>query len=222
MRRPPRHTGGFTLIEVLVTLALMTLIGAILIESLRLGAHTWQRATRESANIDEVVRAQSFLRQRLGTVYPPEAATATNAPRQVFVGEHNVLEFSSAAPGHPGDGLARYRLELSDSQPGDLQIRYRRDPGVAATVLTSEWSRERLLTRANGLIVQFWEQSPSSAGHWVDHWDDPVKLPALIRIDIRFADNDPRRWPPLYVEPRIDTRASCVFDIISRHCRSSS
>jgi general secretion pathway protein J len=216
-----RATSGFTLIEVLVTLALMSLIGTILIESLRVGAHTWRRTIREAANVDEIARAQSFLRERLGTIHPPDAIAMGGLPRQSFAGESDSLEFSSTAPGHPDDGLARYRLELSTSEPSDLEIHYQHDPSGSSTVLTSGWARERLVARASNLAIQFWEQPPNSPGHWVDHWGDPVNLPALIRIDIRFADDDTRRWPPLYVEPRIDTRATCVFDIVSRRCRSS-
>lgn len=214
-----RGQNGFALIEVLVTLALMSLIGAILIESLRVGSHAWQRATRESANVDEIARTQSFLRQRLGTIYPPDPSTVSGTRRQPFVGEGDALEFSSDAPGYPPGGLALYHLGLSSSQPSDLEIRYRLEHSAESAVQISEWTRERLLARASGLTIQFWEEAPGSAGHWVNHWADPTRLPALIRIDVRFADTDARRWPPLYVEPRIDTRANCVFDVVSRRCR---
>jgi prepilin-type N-terminal cleavage/methylation domain-containing protein len=71
---PSPRARGFTLIEVLVALALMSLIGTILIESLRVAGHTWQRVTREAGNIDEITRAQDFLRQRLAAVQPPKPA----------------------------------------------------------------------------------------------------------------------------------------------------
>jgi hypothetical protein len=39
---------------------------------------------------------------------------------------------------------------------------------------------------------------------------------------VAFGSNDKRRWPPLYIEPRVDTPASCVFDVVSRRCRSGA
>ncbi len=40
--------------------------------------------------------------------------------------------------------------------------------------------------------------------------------PRLIRLDVHFAGDDSRRWTSLYVEPRIDTRVTYVFDVVSR------
>ena len=46
MTHPGSVERGFTLIEVLVALALMALIATMLIASLELGGHSWQRVTR--------------------------------------------------------------------------------------------------------------------------------------------------------------------------------
>jgi prepilin-type N-terminal cleavage/methylation domain-containing protein len=220
MSRLPPRAGGFTLIEVLVALALMSLIGTILIESLRMGGRAWQRVTREAANIDEVSRAQEFLRQRLGAVYPPQPATDISASSESFVGENETLEFSSAPPGDSDEALMRYRLGLSASDPGTVEIRYRSERNAMASELAAAWSSEPLLAHTSSLSIQFWEDSAGSPGRWVDRWANTAKLPRLIRIDVQFAANDSRRWPPLYVEPRIDTRANCEFDVVGRRCRT--
>jgi prepilin-type N-terminal cleavage/methylation domain-containing protein len=204
------RTRGFTLIEVMVTLALMSFIGAILIESVRMGGHSWQRITRKAANTDEIVRAQDFLREHLQSIYPPKPPS-----QQVFVGENTVLEFSSAAPGQWTTGLAHYRVAMSDSEPGDVEIQYRAEPAAA-----SAGSSERLVAHAKALDIQFWEMSAGTAGHWVSRWLHPGELPRLIRIEVRFSEADPRSWPPLYVETRVDARADCVFDVVSRRCRA--
>jgi general secretion pathway protein J len=222
MNASPPRASGFTLIEVLVALALMGLIGTILIESLRVGGHTWQHVTREAANIDEITRAQQFLRQRLGTIYPPQPATDITSSSESFLGETEMLEFSSAAPGSSAEALVRYRVGLSSSDQGTVEIRYRGERNGPASPLAATWTSEPLLAHASGLSIQFWEDSAGAPGHWVGHWADTVKLPRLIRIDVQFAANDSRRWPPLYVEPRVDTRSSCVFDVVSRRCRGGA
>jgi len=210
---------GFTLIEVLVALALMSLIGTILIESLRVGGHTWQHVSHQAANVDEISRAQQFLRQRLQAVYPPRPALGITALPSSFVGESSTLEFSSAAADQTGAAV-RYWLGLSGSGSADVEIRYQQERARSARSDTADGSSEPLLTQATGLSIQYWEDSAGSVGHWVDRWESGTKLPRLIRIDVHFSDTDPRRWPPLYVEPRIDTRASCVFDVVSRRCRT--
>lgn len=212
---------GFTLIEVLVSLALMSLLVTVLIESLRVGGHTWRYVTREAANVGEITRAQEFLRQRLGTICPLHTSSGGTSPSGFFVGENDRLEFSSTAPTYSNDGPVRYQLGSSASGQGNIEVRYRPDRTRPADPQMTEWSSEPLLVHAAGLAIQFWESSADSSGHWVDRWRDQTRLPRLIRIDVRFADTDPRRWPPLYVEPRLDTNASCVFDVVSRRCRDA-
>jgi hypothetical protein len=70
------------------------------------------------------------------------------------------------------------------------------------------------------MTVQFWLKPDEAPGRWVDRWNDATQVPRLIRIDVIFAPNDSRRWPSLYVEPRVNTPADCVFDVVSRRCRS--
>jgi general secretion pathway protein J len=209
------------LVEVLVALALMSLIGTILIESLRVGGHTWQQVTRKAANRDEIARAQVFLRERLGTLSPPQQALGTVSMPESFVGESDAVEFSSLTTTHSGQRVVRYWLGLSQAAPTNVELRYRSEQTETSAAPPSAWTTEPLLERVTGLSIQFWRTSEGSGGQWVDHWEDNRKLPRLIRIDVRFADQDTRRWPPLYVEPRLDARASCVFDVVSRRCRDA-
>lgn len=213
---------GFTLIEVLVALALMSLLVTVLIASLRVGGHTWRYVTREAASVDEITRAQEFLRQRLGTISPLRSGSSGGmSPSGFFVGESDRLEFSSTASTYSNDGPVRYQLGSSASEPENIEVRYHPDRTAATDPEISGWSSEPLVVHTTGLAIQFWDSSAGSSGRWVDHWIDQTRLPLLIRIDVRFADTDPRRWPPLYVEPRLDTSTSCVFDVVSRRCRDA-
>jgi general secretion pathway protein J len=214
---PSPRPRGFTLIEVTVTLALMSLISVILIESLRMGGHTWRAVNREAANVDEISRAQAFLREHLGAIAVPRSAPGSTFPEYPFVGESNAIEFSGASPGYAAQSSARYRLELSPSLPSDVQIRYQQ-----GRLTNAGWSIESLVAHAEGMNIEFWEEPRNAQGRWVTHWADPRTLPRLIRIDVRFADNDGRRWPPLYVQPRVDTASNCVFDVVSRRCRAGT
>jgi len=104
---------------------------------------------------------------------------------------------------HP-QRFRRHRLDIAYAQDADLN-----------------WSREVLLSDVAAVSVSFLEVTTEGPPQWMDHWSDTSNLPRLIKIDVAFAPTDPRRWPPLYVEPRIDSNANCVFDIISRHCRTT-
>ena len=210
-----RIQGGFTLIEVLVALAIMAMISAILITSLQIGGHTWQRVTRSTTQSDEIAQAQELLRQRLGALYPYAGSDPA-----FLVADGNTIEFTSDSPDEVATGVMRYRLSV-DRASGDLAIQSRSDAGSPAPNGTP-WATESLLGHVESLAVQFWQPANQGPGRWVDRWDDLTHVPPLIRIDVRLSANDSRRWPPLYIEPRVTTPVTCEFDVVSRQCRARS
>jgi general secretion pathway protein J len=221
MSSPPLQQRGFTLIEILVAVALMTLIATILVSSLHVGGHTWQRVTRATESTQDVAQAQAFLRQRLSSIYPFDRATDAVSSKGFLTSDGGTLEFSGFAPESTGSGILRYQIVV-DSDSATLEVRSRVDRNGLLDSQSSEWSREALLTHVAGIAVQFWQKTSDQPGQWVDRWADPQELPHLIRIEVTFPANDPRRWPALYIEARVDTAANCQFDVVSRRCRSAT
>jgi prepilin-type N-terminal cleavage/methylation domain-containing protein len=220
MRPPAASTRGFTLIEVLVSLAVMSLIGCVLVASLQIGGHTWQRVTREAADAEEIRRAQDFLRQRLSSMYPFARSESALPQPAAFVGAEDALEFSGPGTSGLGEALVRYQITLSDDGVRSMQVRYRRDRNGLPDPLAPTWRTETLLNRISSLSFQFWQSGPGSGGQWLANWSGQHRTPRLIRVDVRFPANDRRRWPPLFIEPRIDTNTECAFDVVSQRCRS--
>jgi general secretion pathway protein J len=212
---------GFTLIEVLVALALMAMIATILIASLQIGGHTWQRVARATTQIEDIAQAQSILRRQLSTLYLHQSSTRETSALRSLVSDGHQLEYSSLAPLARAAGIWRYQVSLATST-GTLTIRSRhvRNGGTEPALL--DWSEETLLKSVATLTIQFWLQPEDAPARWVDQWVDSNALPRLIRVEVTFAHNDPRRWPPFYVEPRVDTSALCVFDVVSRRCRGGA
>jgi general secretion pathway protein J len=211
---------GFTLIEVLVALALMAMIATILIVSLQIGGHTWKRVTRATTQLEDIAQAQSILRHQLSALYLYQNSPGETSRIPSLVSDGHQLEFSSLAPLARADGIWRYQISLANST-GTLIIRSRHDRNGGIEPAPLDWSEEDLLKSVANLTIQFWLKPEGAPGRWVDQWVESNALPRLIRVEVAFAPNDPRRWPPLYVEPRVDTSALCVFDVVSRHCRGA-
>jgi general secretion pathway protein J len=211
------HHRGFTLIEMLVALALMGLIAVILITSLQIGGHTWQRVMRAASSTEDIAQAQETLRLRLSSLYPVDRADAS---RPGFLSSNGAsLEFSGAAPDSTADGILRYQIAVSATS-GALEVRSWPDQDHLEG-LSHDSKPEALLSHVASMAVQFWLKPDAAPGRWVGRWDSK-EIPRLIRIDVAFSADGKRRWPPLYIEPRVDTSASCVFDVVSRRCRSGA
>ena|ERR1700722_15208583 len=219
MKLRPQHDRGFTLMEILVALALMGMIAVILITSLQIGGHTWQRVMRGASNTDDIAQAQEILRLRLSSLYPDDRGAGDISQPAFLITDGTSLEFSGAAPEATADGLLRYRITVSATSRA-LEIRAW--PGKEGRLDNlADSSAEALLPQVASLTVQFLLKPEIGPGRWVDRWDSK-KMPQLIRIDVAFVANDKRRWPPLYIEPRVDTPANCAFDVVSRRCRSGA
>jgi general secretion pathway protein J len=213
-----KHNRGFTLIEMLVALALMGMIAIILITSLQIGGHTWQRVTRAASSTEDIAQAQEILRQRLGSLYPDAGADSSRPSFLLSNGAS--LQFTGVAPDSSADGVLRYQIAVSVDS-GALEMRTWPDRGGRAVDLLNDSRPETLLPHVTSMSVKVWLKADANPGRWVDHWESK-EVPPLIRIDVAFDANDKRRWPPLYIEPRVDTPANCVFDVVSRRCRSSA
>jgi len=216
----PRKIRGFTLIEILVALALMALIATILIASLQIGGHSWQRVTHATDRTDEIMLAQSVLRQQLSAIYPDQRAGSWEG--QGFLSsDGRQIEFLGSAPLAQSDGIWRYQLALLPTA-GTLVLRTRRDTRNSPSSADYVWSEEPLLRSVAGVSMRFLRESAESPPVWVDQWNDRRIIPRLIRVDVTFPPSDSRRWPPLYVAPSVDTDANCLFDVVSRSCRSGA
>lgn len=211
--------GGFTLVEALVSLALMAMIATILIASLQIGGHTWQRVNRAASNSDGIEQTQRFLRERLGSLYPYEPTPTDLLQPALLVSDGASIEFSAPAPESMHNGLLRYRIQVDTNA---LTVHSRLDRRDASLGSSLDGDAEPLLASVTGMAVQLLVKSGTDPAHWVDRWEDSSHLPLLIRIDITFAEKDPQRWPTLYVEPRVNTAATCAFDVVSRSCRSAT
>jgi prepilin-type N-terminal cleavage/methylation domain-containing protein len=108
-----RGEGGFTLIEVLVSLILLALVLALLVGGLRFARATWDAAAR----LDQLAgsdMAETFLRARLAEAMPLYEQRTAGTVRVLFQGTGDALSFVAPAPNGPsGAGLYRYALEVA-------------------------------------------------------------------------------------------------------------
>lgn len=220
---------GFTLIEMLVALALLSLISLAMFQAYRFSQRALLQTTRVDAAVRDVAGAQRFLRRVLENAYPFETASTANGPAERgLMGAAQGLQVTAPALAAEGSaGLYRFELSLSDGEKGELAVRWVQDRnGVPAIQTKKGAQREVILTGVQSLSIDYLQLVELGNGqieaHWRDSWLDNATLPALVRVRLKFAPGDRRVWPELIVAPRISTDANCVFDVVSQMCRMAS
>jgi general secretion pathway protein J len=211
---------GFTLLELLAAITLLGLLMAALFGGLRLGARVWETA---DARLDASVRiqiVQDFLRQRLAETLPlepvrPELAEA-GVFEPLFLGKAEAVRFAGLLPENLGAGMYLIELALAESGHaegrGNLVLRWRPFEPSNQTVEQAEPEERVLIENIEALeLSYFGTNDPKQPPDWWQSWESQGELPRLIRLRVRFAEDDERRWPELIVRPMVDRAPTLGF-----------
>ena len=211
---------GFTLLELLVTLAVLSFISTIMfgaVFSVQRVAH--QLVADESAQ-SEVAAAQALLRSQvegLRAVQRSDRAT----PVVDVQGDDQRLSFY--APPIDRDAPSSLQaVRLLRMSTGDLVL-------FSAPSLTEDldlrspniegWKATRLLQGVDQLSISYFGPGPGTSGpRWQRFWSDRAQPPMLVRIGIRFGEDDRRIWPELVIRPGVTVNTACRFDVVTSRC----
>jgi general secretion pathway protein J len=176
---------GFTLIEVLVALALSAFVSVILLHGVSLATFGLDRHTKAAERLDARQSLEELLRRTLGSaVLIPRIAGGE------FAGKPEAVEFVAAAE----DGAGLYRVTLGLDSTRSLILRRRLatptgNPREAASVLAARLRIFRL--------AYFGVDAANATPSWHDSWQQLNVLPLMVRA-IVDSDGDPPH-PPLVV-----------------------
>ena len=224
--------GGQTLLEMMVALAVITLLALLLTESVSIVSRTHQRSLdRDAADADARIRLR-LARETLQSILPIERPSADrserNAGRMVaFTGDAGSMAFiaptptAAAAIGGPAPSLARVEIRASKTRGG---LAMRRAPFIASSDLAeADLSIEasaptpRTIAVADSVdFAYFGVRDGSDAPGWETTWRNQSALPELIRIVLHRSGQEEVR---LDVAPRASRMTRRSVDISGRLTR---
>lgn len=153
-----RHSGGFTLVELLIAFTLIALISLLLFSGLRLGIRSWEGVENTAEQNAQQRVARNFLERALSQARSIQI-TLDAEPHLIFSGDRENLEFTAPLSEHVGiPGLYVLRLGLEDGEQNRL-------------VLT-RWLLNPEVLEGTGEIPE-WEPFDGSKGlSWIGSSDD--------------------------------------------------
>ena len=129
--RASRPSRGFTLVELLVAIVILTLLMSASLGAVRIAARSLEAAHVRAESTQIVRSANEFLRRQFAQLLPATVGQGT-AKRLVFLGEEDRVRFVAPAPRQGGGaGLMIYTLQAGGkNDAGSLVLRYAPfDPG---------------------------------------------------------------------------------------------
>jgi len=203
---------GFTLVELLVGLSLLTLISVLLFGGFRFGLRVWEVGDDRIAEANEIEMAQHLLRRQIGEAQPVVLGLQPDAAPTLFRGDSAGVLFVAPLPAHRGvGGFYLFSLAADGAQKNrQLVLRWRlyRADRLNETDFDPK-DRSVLVNGIQSVAIDYFGRPAGDApARWLERWDGALGLPQLVRLRIAFPPGDGRRWPDLVVAPRLQTSRS--------------
>ena len=187
-----REEAGFTLLEIVVALAVFGFLLVGLSQTVRFGLTAWHQSARLSDRKTDLEAVDRTLRSIVEDLYPGDEAGRSpvdgTSDRLTGITRLRIPGSVHPVPIEAGVALSRGRLVLR-WRP------YHHTIPLGSPIPPVETP---LMTGVSRLAVEYWR----SPGAWVSSWHEP-DLPLLIRFRIILAGPGATPWPDIVVAPML-------------------
>lgn len=171
LKRPIHTNGGFTLLEVLVSLTIMALITGVAFAGFSIAIDSWRRGTRRIEDLDRRFAVERLLQRQIAM-----------ADSQIFEGDTHQLEFTSTYSLANGAGdpvWVKYQLD-SDGLKYSEVSRAQYLPGESPHTINQTF------TGFSSMGFQYLYAAPGGQREWVyaSLKDSPVAVRVAIGDEV--------------------------------------
>ncbi|MBW1678788.1 MAG: prepilin-type N-terminal cleavage/methylation domain-containing protein, partial [Deltaproteobacteria bacterium] len=215
---------GFTLLELLITVVILSLIVGIAGGAFRLSIRVWEKGEEKMEEFRKTRIVLDRLAQQIKSFYP-YWIKEEDKYEIAFQGEANTLTFVSPislqSPMITGLVLVQYLLEhdRNPDEGGDLILRESLLIGDDLSPVSLEESEKEgsgvtLLSGLDELTFDYYVLPPDSKeGEWLESWvwkeqEEDMMLPQAIRITLKQKPKNPETDEPLTTAMTIPLIAS--------------
>jgi general secretion pathway protein J len=200
-----KRAAGFTLLEVLASLALLALLLVGVYSGIRTASHSVRSGTASIERIDQVRSAQQFLRRELAQSLTQPIDHTDHGEPIYFEGSAHEMRYVAPLPGYLGKlGPQLQRLQLVDDGHGGLRLE------LSLALLPPDGRPPQPLGEPQVLLDHIGQGGFSYRGvdrqgaavPWASSWADGRLLPQLVRIELQARGTV--TWPQLDVPLRVN------------------
>jgi general secretion pathway protein J len=212
---------GFTLVEVVLAMALLATIMVLLYSGLTFVLRSWDAGDANGRRVADRRLGENFLRREMTELFPMRWKDAT-AVKFAFEGEQDHLRFVSSRPaGLQQGGLSLVSLEVRDGEARRRHLMMRRAlPNDEAVDFAPLEKADPVLLIADVDSIQFsyfGAESDFAEPNWSDSWPHKAQMPLLVRLRVKMTDG--RVLPDFVIRVMLGVEAGCLESSFQRGCR---
>ncbi|WP_319781378.1 prepilin-type N-terminal cleavage/methylation domain-containing protein [Oceanisphaera sp. IT1-181] len=212
-------TKGFTLLEMMIALVLMSLLSGLIFGGLRLASRAWETVNAHGALTSEMGQTYHALRNLLEQAESLDLWDPAENYLLSFQGTETELFFlaplplplrsSAAVVGHTW-----FYLVLDETDPNQPRLQLKAQPFIENEAdFSVNWQQLKgdfqtpgrvaplLEMSADSLTISYQPREKDHPPSWQAQWLNENQLPELIRIQVGNSQQQ-QDWPPLVVTPR--------------------
>ncbi|MDO8845399.1 prepilin-type N-terminal cleavage/methylation domain-containing protein [Methylicorpusculum sp.] len=200
---------GFTLIEIMMAMTLLSLMMVLLFGALRISAQSWEVGEGKVAQVSETAMVYQFFRRHLAIAQPLWHDFSEDEERAFsFRGTAESVQFVSPLPASAArPGLQVFTVYLQQEN-GNNALKVSIKPFFPSSD-EQAWQDEDvvILTHVSLFQMSYFESDPlSESGGWQQEWVDRETLPSLIKI--RIARDNELYWPDMVIPVKLSAAES--------------
>lgn len=181
-----RHAAGFTLLEILLALALLAFVMLGVWGALAGATRITRSANAVMAQSEQVRTVQQFLRRYLSMAEMQPYVTSGTSPARMFHGDATSMQYVAPLPVQSGHaGLYLQSISLTKADGGDIALRLEYQPYSGAVAASGSPTTHQLITNLHGGTFQYLAAAAfGKPGTWRDDWQAVNGLPLAVRIHL--------------------------------------
>lgn len=194
---------GFTLIEVLLAMTLLSVMMTLLFVSLKICAESWEKGEKKIFEVSETAGVVNFFQRHLVMAKPLWNDFTQEERLFSFQGDRQSLQFVSSFPASAGRaGLQLFNIRL---------VKENRENLIKVTIVPfypvaegDDWlTEEETLIKgvADVSLAYFGQEEGETESRWLDQWRERDQLPKLVRIKIELENKV--FWPEMDFELKL-------------------
>lgn len=219
---PGKGSAGFTLIELVVAMALLGMMMVLLYSGLAFALRSWDAGEVNGRRTADRRIGENFLRREMAELFPMRFKDPMSV-KVAFLGEAQKLKFVSSRPaGVTQGGLSLVGVEVENgATPRERHLVMRRAmPDDEARDFGPLEHAERTVLIEDVDSVQFsyfGTENDFTDPKWYDTWPFAERIPRLVRLRIRAPDTTLMAEMVMRIE--LAEEAGCLENSFQRVCR---
>lgn len=171
---------GFTLMELMVSIAIIGVIAVILAAAMRLGFRSVDSGEKRIESLERMRSSLSIIESQIQSGLPL-TVDEDGVKKYLFTGEREVMEFStnySIWAGLKGYAIVAYKVESAGNGKKILSV-------SENIVGMGKGGETTLLKSHDDIYFEYFYKDPTKEeGEWVDEWTETTSLPEKVRLHI--------------------------------------